>query len=134
VGAVNREGGNRIPWSTPLAATPADTTLRVVVDDQTPPNATFYVDGSPVLTNFPIGPNQMNKVGVAQQAAPSSPAAITTTLESFQLSGNEVPPYPPFDPGDAVSTVSYVGLGVMALVMAALAAYFVRKKAAGARA
>jgi hypothetical protein len=133
VGAINRLGGNRIPWSTPLAATPADTTLRVVVDDQTPPNATFYVDGSPVLTNFPIGPNQMNVVGVVQQGAITSPA-ITTTLESFRVSGDEVPPYPPFDPGDAVSTGSYVGLGVMALVLAVLAAYLVRKKAAGARA
>jgi len=133
--AVNRAGGNRIPWSTPLAATPTDTTLRVVVDNSTPPNATFYVDGTPVLSDYQIGPNQIVATGVVQQAVhypPGSPApAITTTVESLQVTGNEVPTYPV---APMASAVSFVSLGILAIVMAALVAIIGTRKRGDAHA
>ncbi len=131
--ALNRLGGNRIPWSTPLAATPTDTTLRVVVDNSTPPNATFYVDGTPVLTDYQIGPNQIAATGVVQQAAhlflPTP--AITTTVESLQVTGNEVPNYPV---APMASVVSPVGLGILAVAMAALVAIIGTRKRGDAHA
>jgi hypothetical protein len=95
--ALNRLGGNRIPWYAPLPDTPADTTLRVVVDGSMPPKATFYVDGVPVLSDYEIGPNKIAAAGVGQQAAALGAQAfpITTSVKSFQLVGDGVPFYPP---------------------------------------
>jgi hypothetical protein len=137
--AFNRLGGNRVAWSVPLPVTPTDTTLRVVVDGATPPNATFYVDGSPVLTNFPIGPNQIAAAGMVQQFC-GNPALmfqqnltgpVTTTAESFLLTGAEVPTYPVVPMASVVSPIS---LGILAVVMAALVAIIGTRKRVGARA
>jgi len=144
--AALRQGGNRIPWSAALPASPSDTTLRVVVDGSTPQRATFYVDGSPVtlrdelgnvIPYLTIGTGPVNRVGVGQWAAHlglASPA-ITTTVDSLVLTGDEVPNYqfPPPPPIPGVTAVSYSGLAVLALAMIGLALFFVRGKRQAAR-